>query len=51
VLGGLLGGLMSDRLGLQSVYWASMFAAAMATFAAYKVWRLQHPAKEVTLPS
>ena len=45
VLGGLVGGLMSDRLGLQSVYWASMCTAAMATFAAYKVWRLQHPAQ------
>ena len=47
VLGGLLGGLMSDRLGLQSVYWASMLTAALATLAAYKVWRLQHP---VTAP-
>ena len=47
VLGGLLGGVMSDRLGLQSVYWASMVAAAIASFSAYKVWRLQHPAKDL----
>jgi PPP family 3-phenylpropionic acid transporter len=46
VLGGLVGGVMSDRLGLQSVYWASMGAAAIASLSAYKVWRLQHPAKE-----
>ncbi len=43
VLGGLLGGWMSDRLGLQSVYWASMGSAFLATLSAYKAWRLQHP--------
>ena len=47
VLGGLLGGLMSDRWGLQSVYWVSMCTAAIATAAAYKVWRLQHPKHKV----
>jgi PPP family 3-phenylpropionic acid transporter len=44
VLGGLAGGLLSDRFGLQSVYWISMMTALMATAAAYRVWRIQHPA-------
>jgi len=44
VLGGLAGGLLSGRFGLQSVYWLSLLAALMATAAAYRVWRLQHPA-------
>jgi len=43
VLGGLAGGLLSDNLGLQSVYWASTLSALIATLAAYKVWRLHHP--------
>ena len=45
VLGGLVGGWMSHSLGLQSVYWASMGAALVATWAAFKVWRLQHPSQ------
>ena len=44
VLGGLAGGLLSDRFGLQSVYWVSMMTALMATAAAYRVWHIQHPA-------
>jgi len=44
VLGGLAGGLLSERFGLQSVYWLSLIAALIATAAAYRVWRLQHPA-------
>jgi len=44
VLGGLAGGLLSDRFGLQSVYWVSMMTALRATAAAYRVWRIQHPA-------
>jgi PPP family 3-phenylpropionic acid transporter len=47
VLGGLVGGLMSDRWGLQSVYWVSTLTACIASFSAYKVWRLQHPAHQV----
>jgi PPP family 3-phenylpropionic acid transporter len=43
VLGGLVGGLLSDSLGLQSVYWASSATALMATLSAYRVWRLHHP--------
>jgi len=44
VLGGLAGGLLSERFGLQSVYWLSLITALMATYSAYRVWRLQHPA-------
>jgi len=40
----LAGGLLSERFGLQSVYWLSLIAALIATAAAYRVWRLQHPA-------
>jgi PPP family 3-phenylpropionic acid transporter len=43
VLGGLAGGLLSDRFGLQSVYWLSLIAALVATAAAYRVWRLRSP--------
>jgi PPP family 3-phenylpropionic acid transporter len=43
VLGGLAGGLLSDRFGLESVYWLSFGTATMATCAAYRVWRLRHP--------
>jgi PPP family 3-phenylpropionic acid transporter len=39
----LLGGLISERWGLQSVFWLSMATSAVATAAAYKLWRLQHP--------
>jgi len=47
VLGGLAGGLLSERFGLQSVYWLSLITALMATYSAYRVWRLQHPANSV----
>ncbi|MGV0960670.1 MAG: MFS transporter [Limnohabitans sp.] len=43
VLGGLLGGVLSERWGLPSVFAASVLTSAVATAAAYKVWRLQHP--------
>jgi PPP family 3-phenylpropionic acid transporter len=43
VLGALLGGLLSERWGLQSVFVASIFTSILATAAAWKVWRLQHP--------
>jgi PPP family 3-phenylpropionic acid transporter len=39
----VVGGLLSDRLGLQSVYWVSMATALIGTLASYKVWRLHHP--------
>ncbi len=44
VIGGLLGGMLSDHLGLASVYWASLGTSAIATAAAYQVWRHHHPA-------
>ena len=43
VIGALLGGLISERWGLQSVFVSSMVTSVVATAAAYKVWRLQHP--------
>jgi PPP family 3-phenylpropionic acid transporter len=43
VIGALLGGLLSERWGLQSVFVASMVTSVIATAAAFKVWRLQHP--------
>lgn len=43
VIGGLLGGVLSERWGLVSVYHASLLTSLIATAAAYKVWRLQHP--------
>lgn len=43
VIGALLGGLISERWGLQSVFLACMLTSALATAAAFKVWRLQHP--------
>jgi PPP family 3-phenylpropionic acid transporter len=43
VIGALLGGLLSERWGLQSVFVASMATSVMATASAFKVWRLQHP--------
>jgi PPP family 3-phenylpropionic acid transporter len=43
VIGALLGGLLSERWGLQSVFVASMVTSVIATAAAFKVWRLHHP--------
>ena len=48
VLGGLLGGVLSERWGLQSVFAASVLTSLVATAAAYKVWRLQHPRAAAT---
>ena len=42
VIGALLGGLISEHWGLQSVFVASLASSGVATAAAYKVWRLQH---------
>ena len=41
VLGGLSGGVLSSAFGLGSVYWACALAAALATFCAWRAWRLQ----------
>jgi PPP family 3-phenylpropionic acid transporter len=43
VFGALLGGLISEHWGLQSVFVASVLTSGVATATAYKVWRLQHP--------
>lgn len=48
VLGGLLGGVLSERWGLASVFWASACTSLLAMAAAWKVWRHHHPA--VPLP-
>lgn len=39
VLGGLLGGVLSSRLGLGSVFWAGLLSAVLATGCALKVWQ------------
>lgn len=44
VLGGLLGGLLSEHWGLASVFWASVLTSLAAVAASYKVWRHHHPA-------
>jgi PPP family 3-phenylpropionic acid transporter len=43
VIGGLLGGLLSERYGLASVFWATSGIALVAMACACKVWRLHHP--------
>jgi MFS transporter, PPP family, 3-phenylpropionic acid transporter len=50
VVGGLLGGQLSQHWGLVSVFWATSAMALLAMACAYKVWRLaseqptsQHP--------
>lgn len=42
VLGGLFGGLLSARLGLASVFWATLATSLVATACAWQVWRLRH---------
>ena len=44
VLGGLLGGVISERWGLATVFWASVLTSALAVAATWKVWRHHHPA-------
>jgi PPP family 3-phenylpropionic acid transporter len=44
VIGGLLGGLLSERYGLASVFWATSGSALLAMACAYQVWRLRHTA-------
>ncbi|PUE19402.1 MFS transporter [Limnohabitans sp. WS1] len=48
VLGALLGGLISERWGLQSVFALSSLTGVVATAAAYRVWRLQHPRRPLS---
>lgn len=44
VIGGILGGALSTKYGLASVFWATAAISLIATACAFKVWRLQHPA-------
>ena len=46
VIGGLLGGQLSQHLGLASVFWGTSAMAALACLCACKVWRLQHPPRD-----
>jgi PPP family 3-phenylpropionic acid transporter len=39
VVGGLLGGALSARFGLASVFWAALLSSALATLCAWQVWR------------
>ena len=43
VLGGLAGGIISERWGLASVFWATVFTSVLAVAATWKVWRHHHP--------
>ena len=45
VLGATLGGALSTRYGLASVFWAGLVSGLLATACALRVWRLQHPAR------
>lgn len=44
VLGGLAGGVLSEKYGLASVFIAAVATSLIATACAFRVWRLQHPA-------
>lgn len=43
VIGGVLGGVLSERWGLTSVFWASVLSSLLAVAATWKVWRHHHP--------
>ncbi len=43
VLGGLVGGLISEHWGLQAVFWTMMLCAVAASVAGWRMWRLAHP--------
>ena len=49
VLGALLGGLISEHWGLQSVFVASGLVSILATAAAFKVWRFHLPSGSAAL--
>ncbi len=44
VIGALLGGQISERWGLASVFWVSVLTSLLAVAASYRVWRHHHPA-------
>lgn len=48
VIGGLLGGVISERWGLASVFWASVLTSLLAAAATWKVWRHHHPLPQST---
>jgi PPP family 3-phenylpropionic acid transporter len=43
VLGGVVGGFMSERWGLVSVFQASVVTALLAVLSGWQVWRHHHP--------
>ena len=43
VLGATLGGALSTRFGLVSVFWAALATGLLATGCAWRVWRLERP--------
>ena len=43
VIGGLSGGVLSERLGLGAVFWACMVTSLLAVAASWRVWRHHHP--------
>jgi PPP family 3-phenylpropionic acid transporter len=43
VLAGILGGLISTRYGLASIFWVAAGTSLVAMACAIKVWRTQHP--------
>jgi PPP family 3-phenylpropionic acid transporter len=43
VLGGLLGGVLSERWGLAAVFWACVLASLLAVACGHQVWRHHHP--------
>lgn len=47
VLGGLVGGVISSRLGLPAVFWACAVCALLAAFCAWRVWGLLDRARPV----
>lgn len=42
VIGSVLGGLLSEQLGLASVFWATAVTSVFALVCAYQVWRHHH---------
>lgn len=42
VVGSLLGGMLSERFGLVSVFWVTAATSAVAGLCALQVWRLRH---------
>ena len=47
VVGGLLGGLLSEHYGLASVFWATSLTSLVSMACAYKVWRMHHGTQPV----